>query len=290
MTMPTHQTFPYRRLTEDDCVGGWLRKGQVAMLLGCIERIDIGWAGRMRVTLKLSMGTLVVSGSRDTIPLNARNGDWLRVHVRRRFGEPEVNESEVVVLSATLTQPDIPAAWVPTARCHRLGRLRKLRQLLVRLHPAAQRIFMGAMAESRVQHGFFWRVAATDHHGYPGGLFDQSLDAALQVEAGTFASDTDREVATLATLLYDLGKTRDATLRPDFRRRPLAHPHGLTGSLVTHALDQAEPLHPEMVAHLRAILTATPLTPLPADTQRIASHVRAALRQAWKQEAPHARQ
>ena len=40
------------------------------------------------------------------------------------------------------------------------------------------RYVMVMMLDRQLQRRFAWRIAAADHHGYPGGLFDHSVRAA----------------------------------------------------------------------------------------------------------------
>jgi hypothetical protein len=254
MTMTSPLTFPYRLPMEADTITSLLFKGSVWTLLGQVQRIDLGWPGRLRVRLRLSVGELNIVGNRESIPLDAKEGEWLRVKVRRSYAVPQRNEPELRVLAARVVEPDLPSAWLPTARCHRMAHLLRLRKLLHTLHPVAQLLFMLALADARVQRAFFWRAAAADHNVYPGGLLDESVDAAVRVAGRGFASNVDRNVATLAALLFDLGKVEERVLKRDRPRCALLTPHPLTGGLVRRALDTVEHLHPALVGKIRALL------------------------------------
>lgn len=167
MTMTSPQTFPYRRPVPAGDIAGALPKGHVLTLFGQVERVDVGWGGQLRCRLRLSVGTLTITGSRETVLLDAKPGDWLRVRVRRSFGS-DAHAPEVRLLGARLAEPDVQLAWVPTSRYHRHSHMQRLRTLLAKLAPVLQLVFMQAMA-SDAQRAFFWRVGAADHHGYPGG-------------------------------------------------------------------------------------------------------------------------
>lgn len=287
MTMTSPQTFPYRRPVPAGDIAGALPKGHVLTLFGQVERVDVGWGGQLRCRLRLSVGTLTITGTRETVLLDAKPGDWLRVRVRRSFGS-DAHAPEVRLLGARLAEPDVKLAWVPTSRYHRHAHMQRLRTLLAKLAPVLQLVFMQAMA-CDAQRAFFWRVGAADHHGYPGGLFDYSVAAAELAHAQPHDSERDRGIATLAALLFDLGKTQEGQLVPDRRRLSLPAPHALTGRRVTQALDALESFEPHVVGELRLLLTATPATALPASTARLAAKVHAAVGKAWFPEAPDAR-
>ena len=273
----TPQTFPYREAKPGAGVGALLRRGSVTTLLGQVHRIDVGWAGRLRCVLKLSMGMLTVVGTRESIPLAAKEGDWLSVRALRSHSD---EEGELRVLSARITMPTLTTAWLPTALYHREVHMRRLRALLLKLEPELQAVFMLCMSDAQVQRAFFSRVAAADHHCYPGGLFDQSVRAAELAHAQHYASERQRGVATLAALLFDLGKVSEGVLRADSTRCAAGlTPHPLTARRLERALAVIEPLQPAMTATLRSLLA--PAAAEPADPT-LAQQVSEAVQRSWE--------
>lgn len=257
MTMTAPTTFPYRNPSMGPGIGALLPKGQVWTLIGQVQRLDLGWAGRVRCTLKLSIGRLTIVGNRESIPVDAQSGEWLRIKARRAY---EGSADELHVISAIRTMPNSTTAWVPTALHHRLAGMQRLRALLQALPADLQLFFLLCMADAQVQRGFFWRAAAADHDVYPGGLFDQSVRAAeLAFET---AGPEARDLASMTALLYDLGKALDGRLQPDAVRlmQGLA-PHKLTARRVERVLARLEASFPERVEALAALLGVAPLSP-----------------------------
>jgi hypothetical protein len=276
MTMTSPLTFPYRKTGSGPGpgpgIGALLPKGQVWTLLGQVQRLDLGWAGRLRCALKLSVGTLTVVGNRDSLPLDAQPGEWLRIKARRAYEDPA---EDLHVISAIRTTPDSKTAWVPTALYHRAAAMQRLRALLQALPADLQLFFLLCMSDAQVQRGYFWRAAAADHDVYPGGLFDQSVRAAERAYRTATAS---RELAAITALLYDLGKALDTRLQPDTPRlqQGLA-PHALTARRVERALARLEPIYPQRVEALRGLLGGVP----PVHLVPVAAMARRAVEDSW---------
>lgn len=252
----TASIFPFQTQADEIGVLNLFRKGTVLLFLGRIVRIDLGFAGNVRCRLKLSIGEVTVNGNRDTIPLSLKEGDWVRVRAMRRYGD----EAESLrVMRMMQTMPDCGAAWLPTSLCHRNAHLQRLRALLVQLDPAMQAVFMAAMADAQVQRRFFWRVAASDHHCYPGGLFDQAVEAAELAWRQVQADEPGRSVAAMAALLFDLGKVFDDRLTADLgRAQQVLAPHRLTRHRLQRAYEMVEAMYPQQTALLRAVLEPNP--------------------------------
>lgn len=272
-------TFPFTTPADDDGVLCVFRKGTVSVVLARIVRMEMGWAGRVRCRLKMSVGEVTVSGNRETIPLSLNEGDWVRVRVMRRYTKESLH-----VMRMMPTSPNAGSAWLPAALCHRTAHLERLRALLAELEPAMQATFMAAMTDAQVQRRFFWRVAAGDHHCYPGGLFDQSVKAAELAFASTHSNEIERSVATMGALLFDLGKVFDDQLTNDGNRlRGVLLPHRLTRMRLQRAYDVAEAVQPGPAALLRAVLEANPGSAIggPPEAARLAHCVRSAVERAF---------
>jgi len=263
-------------------------RGPMTDVLGRIERIDLGWAGRMECTLRLSIGRLVVRLNREQLG-DIDEGSW--VHVRLRRGR-DTSGPRPRVLSLRLAAPELlregQTAWAPAVTHLRLAHKARLRALLSRLAPQLQAAFMAAMIDWRLQRGFLWRVGAADHHGYPGGLFDQSVCAAEIAYAQPHACEADRDLVTLAALLFDLGKARDQRLSADAPRLAggLA-PHAQTLSGLEHGLQRLERMAPQaakVAAALRTLLVESVVddtTPQGRRVHHLRRRVRDAVRTSW---------
>lgn len=278
-------TFPFKTPAGEAGVLNLFRTGTVSLLLARIVRFDLGFAGAVRCRLRLSVGDVTVTGNRETIPLSLNEGDCVRVRVMRRYGEDSGSLRVLGMLPAT---SDCGAAWLPTTLCHRTAHLKRLRTLLAELDPAMQAFFMTAMADAQAQRRFFWRVAASDHHCYPGGLFDQAVEAAELAFGQAHADQTARSVAAMGALLFDLGKVFDGKLSGDSGRlQQVLMPHRLTRVRLKRAYEVADALQPalspEPVGLLRAVLEANPGSVIggPPEVARLAFCVREAVERAW---------
>lgn len=202
-------------------------------LLGRIERRKLQWAGQFACTVHTSLGNLLVQGNRDVL-LDAEEGSWLALRLQR-------NEHGVRVSAFERSSPLVQTAWLPSVPCPQPVVLKRLRLLLGRLSPAAQGIFMSVMASGSTQLGFFHRPAALDHHPRPGGLFKQSVHAAELAYAAQHPSEAERDAATLAALLFDLGKLAHPQVGHDLLRAgPELEPHAMTRLRVLPACDLLE--------------------------------------------------
>lgn len=216
-------------------------------LLGRIERRKLQWAGQFVCAVQTSVGNLQVRGNRDML-LDVEEGSWLAMRLRR-------NEHGVRVSAFEWASPLLQAAWLPSLRCLQPAVLKRLRLLLGRLSPAAQGIFMSVMASGSTQLRFFHRPAALDHHARPGGLFEQSVHAAELAYSAQHSSETERDAATLAALLFDLGKLVDPQVGHDLLRAgPRLEPHVMTRLRVLPACDLLERHDAVLASTVRGLL------------------------------------
>ena len=281
--------FPFKAMATSPEVSCVLGRGSVTSVLGQVQRIELGWAGRRTCQLQLSIGSLSIQANRETLPVDLQSGQWLKLRLLQTHGQ-----ESPTVLSAKLAEPGVKMAWLPSSLYHRSAHMQALRSLLLRLDPHMQAAFMIAMADPQLQRRFFWRVAAADHHAYPGGLFDQSVRAA-ELAFGTLAGLPDsaaheRGVAVLLALFFDLGKAFDPTLARDGPRMVAGTGlgvHRLTAPRLQRALQGIERLQPSLADELRLLLKVTEfnVTSLPAPLARVARAVHAAVKQSWILEA-----
>lgn len=259
----------------------------VITLLGRIEDWRLHWAGRISCTLCLPFGDVPLTANRDTLPLEIQVGSWVRARLLLRHSAPPL------LLSATdvkMNRWDPTTAWLPTVPYHRAAHMRRLRVLLSRFEPSLQAIFMVVMANTQVQRRFFWRIAASDHHIYPGGLFDQSVKAAELAYQQTQLSQRARGLAALACLLFDLGKVSDDQFRPDRIRFSVGlAPHPDTDRHIRRALDAVSRFEPDLVESLRTLFDPCDWTEWlspPGITPTLKQSVHQALQTSWSFDRP----
>jgi hypothetical protein len=248
--------------------------GHITRLYGRLCSIKLGWAGRWRGILDTSIGEVEFTANRDTFSLDIEPGSWVSVRLMHRHikGPPWV-------LSAHPAEAGGLTAWLPDAECHRDVHLRRLRRLLGRLEPALQALFIAALPSASSQHRFFRRMAALDHHLYPGGLFDQSVEAAERAFGAWHPSERERGIATVAALLFDIGKLADPKLGPDFvRTGPALAPHPLTRIRASRACDAVEHIDPSLADIVRRLLSPYQE---PDGTERLRHRVHQAVADSW---------
>lgn len=226
--------------------------GHISRIHGRLERTGLGWAGRMGGVLSTSIGEVEFIANRDNFRVTLVPGDWVTLRLMHRH-----DKQLPWVLRADRATPGAATAWVPDADCHRREHLQRLRHLLGQLTPAMQAFFIAALPDGTSQRRLFGRLAAVDHHVYPGGLFDQSVEAAEHAFGCSQLSERNRGIAALAAMLFDIGKLADPKLGLDFSREgPGLAPHPLTRVRALRACDAVEPLDAELSATLRRLLTA----------------------------------
>ncbi|TDP60446.1 hypothetical protein [Roseateles toxinivorans] len=279
--------FPFKTLDTSREVACVLGRGTVTSVLGQVLRVEHGWAGRRTCQLQLSIGTLSVETNREQLPEDVKPGQWLKLRLLQTHGKETPSP-----LSIKRAEPGVKMAWVPSSLYHRGAHMQALRCLLLRLEPEVQAAFMIAMADPQLQRRFFWRVAAADHHTYPGGLFDQSVRAAElafgTLEGNPQATERERGLAVLLALFFDLGKTFDPVLSRDGSRAIAGlTAHRLSTHRLLRPLQRIERLNATMAEELRLLLNASELNvaALPAPLDRVTRAVHAAVKQSWTLEA-----
>jgi hypothetical protein len=253
-------------------------KGSVFTAIGQVKNWQLGFAGRISCTLRLTAGDLRLSANRDTMPLDIADGEWVRAKLMHRHDD----SPKMHVISAVTTHSEPTTSWVPEASHHRHVAMNELRRLLSTLEPALQGVYMSVMLDRQVQRRFFWRPAAADHHCYPGGLFDQSV-AAASLASRCDAIDADhRGIAALASLLFDIGKASDSRLQADGTRCwPELQPHHSTASRLKSVATRLASSRPQLAADLVEMLSADEVTPTTNRLTGLRSQVRQLVQQSW---------
>lgn len=254
-------------------------KGCVTTVVGQVLDRQLGFAGRIGCTLRLSIGDLALRANRDTLPLHIGNGDWARLELMHRHDDdPALHVINAIATSASVGE----TSWLPVALYHRNAAMSDLRRLVSSLEPALQGVFLGLMLDRQLQRQFFWRPAAADHHCYPGGLFDQSVTAARVASEGEGINARDRGLVTLASLLFDIGKAGDARLLADRPRADaVMQPHTATSARMKDPLRRLAQLEPVLGSDLSALHAATAPAPVTPRVTALREHVRRAVRLSW---------
>ena len=255
--------------------------GVVFTVIGQIHHWHLGWAGRIDCGLRLSIGDLVLRANRDTLPMELGNGSWVRV----KLLSPHNYTSAMHVLSAVATVPAPgETSWVPVSLYHRMAGMRELRRLLSTLEPGLQGLYMALQLDRQLQRQFFWRPAASDHHCYPGGLFDQSVRAAARAHSAQYANSRDRGLVTLASLLWDIGKVSDGRMQEDRSRGwPELEPHAATNVRLKRPLELLEKSHPALAKEFAALLAGpdAAIAPITNRTAALRRGMHRAVHESW---------
>lgn len=268
MTTTTAPTVKLNRL---------IPAGHITRIHGRLARTGLGWAGRMGGVLATSIGEVEFIANRENFRVTLEPGDWLTLRLMHRH-----DQQLPWVLRADRATPSAATAWVPDASCHRREHLQRLRHLLGQLTPAMQAFFIAALPDGSSHHRLFERLAALDHHVYPGGLFDQSVEAAEHAFSSRQLNERERGIAALAAMLFDIGKLADPKLGLDFSREgPGLAPHLLTRVRALRACDAVEELDPELSATLRGLLTAYGA---PDGTEHLRDVVHRSVARSWSTE------
>ena len=257
-------------------------KGSVFTVIGQVCNWQLGFAGRIQCTLRLSFGDMQLSANRETLSIDTiADGDWVRARLMHR------HDGTMQVIGAIAVKPTAgETSWVPVALYHRSAAMRELRRLLGTLEPVLQAVFVAVMLDMQVQRRFFWRPAAADHHCYPGGLFDQGVAAATLASRSEYDKDRERGLATLASLLFDIGKATDVRLQADRPRCwPELHPHASTVARLSRTLRRLAQSQPFLAAELAELIAGDLTAPSLLFTPRVVllrSRVRQAVQQSWE--------
>jgi hypothetical protein len=104
---------------------------------------------------------------------------------------------------------DLPlSSLLPQSLCPIPGVLRQATRLVDRLCSAPLRRFVtGALLGRDTLHGYWTSPASRrDHHAYPGGLAEHSLEVATMLATASGLREEDRELGIVFALLHDFGK------------------------------------------------------------------------------------
>ncbi len=272
------------------------RFSSVITVFAQVENWKLSWGGQIRCNLRLSIGVVSVTANRESPLLNVKTGDWVMAKLllqrgidgfegKRGYGTHLLN-----LRTVEHNNSDPTTAWLPTVRYYRHGHMRRLRQLLSKMNPGLQALFMTVMLDERVQREFFMRIAATDHHTYPGGHFDQSVAAAEMAFHQRDLTQSERGLGALGCLLFDIGKVADEQFHPDRLRGSCGlEPHQNTSRILRRPLENFARFEPALVESVRKLLSKCDwvewLSP-PGIKPSLKQCVHQALQSSWEFEQP----
>ncbi|WP_371194632.1 HD domain-containing protein [Glaciecola sp. SC05] len=151
---------------------------------------------------------------------------------------------------------------LPSARCAKPDALMDMYTLARSIkHPLLVSFLTKALLQPDVGLRFIQCPASLNHHhNYAGGLLEHSVEIARQLANERTESDDNRDLAIVAALLHDIGKTQ--TLTPKLSRTSvgsLVDHNDLTLELCAAALSELSKHHAGFANHLRHVWTcATP--------------------------------
>lgn len=156
-------------------------------------------------------------------------------------------------------QPAQVLELLPASLSARSDLVAELRMTVARFRNAPLRDFVGRVLSPTETGLAFIRAPASTkfHHSYPAGLLVHSLDCARRVgEILGGVSRDDREVAQVAALLHDIGKTRTYDASGRLSQLGLqVHHDALTLELCADALRALDAEWPWAATMLRQIWT-----------------------------------
>lgn len=151
---------------------------------------------------------------------------------------------------------------LPVARCAKPHSLFALIELVESIStPYLAAFLCNVILQASVGLRFIQCPASLNyHHNYAGGLLEHSVEVAMQFANDNSRSTQERDLAIVAALLHDVGKTQ--TIDPKFSRTDvgkLVDHDDLTLELCAKALKELSEHHPRFANHLRHAWTcATP--------------------------------
>ena len=228
------------------------RQSTVVTVLAQVKHLSVGLGGSILCTLELSIGSIVANTKRELVPILRLKNEWVIAKLLH------TSSGKFTLLSAretSMRKNGPTTAWLPRTESHRTAHIKRLRLLLSTMEPALQAIFMGVMATEAFEKTWLTRISATDHHTYPTGLFDHSVEGAEWMFKCSYLTPREQGVTALACLLFDIGKVKDEQYRPDaMRLRQGLAPHPSTAQLLSPTLACVAQHDKELVDLLKTVM------------------------------------
>lgn len=118
---------------------------------------------------------------------------------------------------ATTAPAEIHLATLPATLCPVPGVVERLVRVVKSMRTPLLREFVARVfADAELARGFF-RVPASfvDHHAWPGGTAEHSVEMAANVQMIAGLSDLDRDLAVVGSLFHDIGKVETHDRGPE---------------------------------------------------------------------------
>ena len=121
------------------------RQSPVITLLAQVQNWTLAWAGRISCNLCTSIGDITVHVNRDKLPIKIQDGSWVEAKLLLARSSDR-SHTLLSTKEVSLEETDPTCAWLPTAAYANKSQMKRLQHLLTRMEPAAQAVFMGALA------------------------------------------------------------------------------------------------------------------------------------------------
>ena len=198
-------------------------------VISCVKKID---------KFDLSYWVIELSDSSATIKVFCFNNP-LNIHhikpfglihieatVKEANGQHYINSAIVYPVDSAQQLAHFTLSLLPQAYCHKPELLRRFSTLVKQIHSRVLTRFLAhVLADNVVSYRYLQCPASLrHHHHYSGGLLEHSIEVAEQlinqhsVNEKKF-TQKERDIAIVAALLHDIGKTR--TLTSDGKRTAL---------------------------------------------------------------------
>lgn len=231
-------------------------------LVGFVARIDRDGQPFWIITLSDSSGELTVY-CRDQSCINGNLQPLSWVHLEAQLDQNGAKPYfRCKYIEPLVTKKDFEGslAGLPITLCPKPDSLRHFIELVNSLKHLELKIFLTeVIMQPAVAIKYITCPASLNfHHNYAGGLIEHSVDVAVRLASGHSMSQQQRDIAVVAALLHDIGKTQ--TLTADLTRTPVGYlvDHGdLTLELCASALQNLQRKNGFLSDQLRHVWTCS---------------------------------
>jgi 3'-5' exoribonuclease len=231
-------------------------------LVGFVARIGRDGQPFWKITLSDSTGILVIyCRDQNCIVGNLQPLSWVQVeaqleqeavktYFRCQYIEPVTSDNTF----------RLSLIGLPSLLCPKPDHLRRFVELSNSLKHNELKVFLAdVILQPNVAIKYITCPASLNfHHNYAGGLIEHSVDVAVRLASGHSMSQQQRDIAVVAALLHDIGKTQ--TLTADLTRTPVGYlvDHGdLTLELCASALQNLQRKNGFLSDQLRHVWTCS---------------------------------
>lgn len=175
---------------------------------------------------------------------------------------------------------------LPSYYCNASSLLQKLKQLVDSINSLALKQFLAKVLVNNEVGRYYLQCPASlqHHHNYAGGLLAHSIDVANKMLANNNFNQKEHDIAIVAALLHDIGKTKTLAINGTRTALGLSVDHDeLTLEICAPALAELDNVEPHTAILLRHIWTCA--SPNARYGYQAITPIATALQQADKQSA-----